>query len=184
LILEEALTPASARINPILSVATTDAVESEMPACEDWTALNVNNILLRIVAIISGYIFVGPKLCRDPVYLDLSINYTVDAMMTLKEVRETPEWLRPIAIYFMTYYRRYRGYRTRVQKFLDPIIKARKADMANPPPGYEAPDDLLQWTINKAPRFDEMKSDTDIAQMQLRISFAAIHTTTATTTSM
>lgn len=42
--------------------------------------------------------------------------------------------------------------------------------------GQEGPDDLLQWMIRKAPTYN--MSDQDLAQMQLTLSMAAIHTTT------
>lgn len=42
--------------------------------------------------------------------------------------------------------------------------------------GDEGPDDLLQWMIRKAPTYD--MTDQDLAQMQLTLSMAAIHTTT------
>lgn len=42
--------------------------------------------------------------------------------------------------------------------------------------GDKGPDDLLQWMIRKAPAYN--MTDQDLAQMQLTLSMAAIHTTT------
>jgi cytochrome P450 len=153
-----------------------------MPACEDWTAVNVNKVLVRIIAIVSGYIFLGPELCRNEEYMQLSIGYTVDAFTCVFILRSLPVFMRPIAVWFIPHYWRIGKYRRRVRKFFLPIIRARREAMTKP--GYEAPDDLLQWTINKASKFDEIKSDNDIAQMQLRLSLAAIHTTSTTGTAM
>jgi hypothetical protein len=153
-----------------------------MPACEDWTAVNVNAVLVRIIAIVSGYIFLGPELCRNEEYMRLSCGYTVDAFTCVMILRALPTWVRGIAKWFIPHYYRIGDYRKRVRNFLVPIIKERRDALSKP--GYEAPDDLLQWTINKASRFDEIKSDDDIAQMQLRLSLAAIHTTSTTTTAL
>lgn len=176
------LTVLSDRINPLLGIAAAEAVESEMPACEDWTALNVNDVLVRIIAIVSGYIFLGPELCRNEEYMKISIGYTVDAFTCVFILRALPMWIRPIAVYCIPHYYRIGAYKKRVRMFLGPIIKARKQAMLKP--DYEAPDDMLQWTLNKAHKWDEIKSDDDIAQIQLRLSLAAIHTTSTTSTAL
>lgn len=157
-------------------------MKSEFPACEDWTALNVNDMLVRIIAIVSGYIFLGPELCRNEEYISLSTGYTVDAFTCVFILSALPPWLRHIAKWAIPHYYRIGSYQRRVHKFMTPIIRERRAAMLSP--DYEAPDDMLQWTINKAPKWPEIKSDNDISQMQLRLSLAAIHTTSTTTTAL
>lgn len=176
------LTTSLNRINPRLGVAAEEAVRTEMPTCDDWTALNVNDILVRIIAIVSGYIFLGPDLCRNEEYISLSTGYTVDAFTCVFILAALPSWLRHVAKWAIPHYYRIGAYRRRVRKFLRPIIRERRTAMSKP--GYVAPDDLLQWTINKADKWPEIKSDDDIAQMQLRLSLAAIHTTSTTTTAL
>jgi cytochrome P450 len=153
-----------------------------MPTSEDWTEVTISKNLVRIIAIVSGYIFLGPDLCRNEEYMDLAIGYTIDAFTCVAIIRMVPDWMRSFVIYIVPHYWRIGRYRRRVRDFLLPIIRARKAAALEP--GYEAPDDLLQWTIKKAPRFEEIRSDNDIAQMQLRLSLAAIHTTSLTATSV
>lgn len=170
------------RINPRLNIAAEEAVRTEIPRCDEWTALNLNDILVRIIAIVSGYIFLGPDLCRNEEYISLSTGYTVDAFTCVSILAALPSWLRHIAKWAVPHYYRIGAYRRRVRNFLRPIIRDRRTAMSNP--GYVAPDDLLQWTINKADRWPEIKSDDDIAQMQLRLSLAAIHTTSTTTTAL
>lgn len=170
------------RINPRLGVAAEEAVRTEMPTCDEWTALNVNNILVRIIAIVSGYIFLGPDLYRNEEYISLSTGYTVDAFTCVSMLAALPSWRRHIAKWTIPHYYRIGQYRRRVREFLRPIIRERRTAMSKP--DYVAPDDLLQWTMNKADKWPEIKNDDDIAQMQLRLSLAAIHTTSTTTTAL
>lgn len=65
------------------------------------------------------------------------------------------------------------------KRILRPIVTARrKAEKEQP--GYQKPDDLLQWLMD-ANKFSD-KDDKELAKLQLSISFAAIHTTTLTAT--
>ena len=49
-VVKASLTPALAKINPILTEEVSRAIRSEMGACRDWTEININQKLLRIVA--------------------------------------------------------------------------------------------------------------------------------------
>jgi len=149
-----------------------------MASCPEWTKLPFFESLLRVVAIVSGDIFLGRELCRNEEYLHLSISYTIDAFTGVAKLKQWRPWLRAIGVYFVPEMRIIENHRKRVKKFLAPIIKERRELMVN---GSELPDDLLQWTLKKASKFpEEMRSDDDIAFMQLRLSLAAIHTTSTT----
>ncbi|KAL8419215.1 hypothetical protein RB594_002433 [Gaeumannomyces avenae] len=95
------LTPALVRLNPILTEEVARAVRSEMPACPDWTDVNVYQKILRIVAIVSGRVFVGPELCHDEGYLDAAINYTVELFNARTAVTRIKPWLRPFRAPFL-----------------------------------------------------------------------------------
>jgi hypothetical protein len=111
--------------------------------------------------------------------MHLSIRYTIDAFTGVAKLNLWPTRIRWIGTFFVPELKKIKEYRGRVCKFLGPIIKERREAMKKP--GFEAPDDLLQWSLNKAPKFeDEIRSDDDVAIMQLRLSLAAIHTTSTT----
>lgn len=42
----------------------------ELPPCKDFTPVNIYGKLLRIVAKVSGRIFIGSELCRSEKYID------------------------------------------------------------------------------------------------------------------
>lgn len=110
--------------------------------------------------------------------MKLSIGYTVDAFTGLYKLRMWRKWMRRIGRYFVPEFKLANDYRARTKKFLGPVIKQRRFMMEH---GAELPDDLLQWTLKKTSKFpEEMKSDDDVAYMQLRLSLAAIHTTSTT----
>jgi hypothetical protein len=151
----------------------------ELPQTNTWTDVSINEKLLRIVAIASGRIFVGPELCRDEVYLDASINYTIDLMTAVHVVSLMPVWLRPIAAPWVQPIRKLQARIREADEFLRPIVAARRK--AAEDPDYQKPDDMLQWLMDSQKKFGE-KEDKELATHQLEISFAAIHTTTLTAT--
>ncbi|TLD37851.1 cytochrome P450 [Venturia nashicola] len=174
------LTVALNRINPRLARTAAEAVEAEMPSCPDWTQLPFSEKLLRIVAIVSGDIFLGPEMCRNEDYLGLSINYTENAFKTIYKLRTYWMPLRPIVSRLLPGVKALERERAKNSKLLRPLIKQRRKLMEQ---GGELPDDMLQWSLEKASKFpDEIKSDDDIALLQLRLSMSAIHTTSLTGT--
>jgi cytochrome P450 len=131
--------------------------------------------ILRIVAIVSGSIFLGPELCRREEYVHSSITYTVDLFGAVGKLKQWKKWLRPIGQYFVPQLRSVAEHRKKARNFLAPVIKKRRALMKE---GGQMPDDMLQWMLNKS---DEYKlHDNDLSQIQLDLSMASIHTTTVT----
>jgi hypothetical protein len=58
-----------------------------LPPAKSWTGVVVYDALAKIVAQVSGRVFVGPELCHEPVYLDAAINYTMDVNYALIAVK-------------------------------------------------------------------------------------------------
>lgn len=154
-------------------------MRQELPQTADWSEVNINQKLLRIVAMASGRVFVGPELCRDEAYLDAAINYTVDLMTAVHIINFTPVWLRPIVASFLPQIKKLKVRVREADDFLRPVVAGRRK--AAEDPDYQKPDDMLQWIIDSQQKFGE-KDDKELAKNQLGVSFAAIHTTTLTTT--
>lgn len=112
-------------INTTLSILQDEiqyAVEEGLGNCPDWTPVRVFEKLLRIVALASGRIFVGRPLCRDEEWINLTINYTVDASNAIKDVQNIPLFLRPFLVPFRTSIRKAAEYRRRVAEKLKPQL--------------------------------------------------------------
>lgn len=170
----------TARINSRLGKEVDQSVKTELPPCDEWTPVRINEILLRVVAIVSGHIFLGPELCRREEYLHASINYTIDVFAAVRALKKWPKIIRPAARYFTPQLNRIKEHKEKARQFLMPIIHERKTMMAH---GQEMPDDMLQWMLNKSGDYN-VQDDAEIASMQLTLSMAAIHTTSMTATHM
>ncbi|KXJ88150.1 cytochrome P450 [Microdochium bolleyi] len=167
-------------VNEKLSSEVALTIPEHLGKSRDWTSINIFGAMLRMVAIISGHIFLGPELNRREEYLHASINYTIDLFKAATQLRSWPLWLRPIGQFFVPDINSVKEHRRRAKEFLVPIVRERQASRAAPD-GSEEPDDMLQWMLAKAEKF----GNTDegyIAELQLTLSLAAIHTTTMTVT--
>lgn len=148
-------------------------MEEVIGSCDDWTPEVLYGQLSKIIATVSGSVFIGSELCRREEYLHASINYTVDAFRAIGKLKKWHKLLRPVGQYFTPELKKIAEHRQAARKFLIPVISQRRALMAD---GGELPDDMLQWMMNKAEKLNI--SDIQLADAQLSLSMAAIHTTT------
>ncbi|KAJ1328953.1 ent-kaurene oxidase [Microdochium nivale] len=163
-------------LNDKLSAEVAQAVPEYFGKSREWTAINVNNTMLKVVAVVSGHIFLGPELNRHEEYLHASINFTVDLVKAASQIRAWSPWLRPIGRYFVPGINTVNDHRRRAKEFLVPIIEERRVRRAVQG-GSEEPDDMLQWMLAKAENFGTPDAG-HLAETQLTLSMAAIHTTT------
>ncbi|KAI1498348.1 cytochrome P450 [Biscogniauxia marginata] len=173
------LTPALTRLNPTLAQEVQEALDLEMPPTSTWTEVDIHHVLLRVIAMASGRLFIGPELCRTEQYLDSSINYTMEVMEAQRAVQQMRPWLRPFLANSLPQVKKLGQRIKEAEDFLYPLVELRKQAASNP--DDEKPDDLLQWLLARQPSFPDEISQ-NIARVQLGLSFAAIHTTTLTAT--
>lgn len=127
----------------------------------------------------SGRVFIGPELCRAEEYIDASINYTIDVMNAVRDIGSM-NWFRALRAPYLPSVKRIDEWIAQAMAFLKPVVAARMK-AAEDDPKYEKPDDMLQWLLEGSMR-DGNADVEHIAKLQLGVSFAAIHTTTLTTT--
>lgn len=168
------------QINPSLAYAVSQTVSDEVGTCNGWTEINISQKLLRIVAIVSGHVFLGPDLCRRDEYLHASIDFTVDFFMAIAALKRCPKALSFVSEYWIPQCKTVNEHRRRVYDFLKPIFLERRALQSS---GAEPPKDMLQWLLNKSDRFN-VRTDEQLAETQLILGMAAIHTTTMIITQM
>lgn len=187
------------RLNPRLSAEVDRAVNDEIPAGGDWTPVRIFPVLLRIVAIVSGNLFVGPRACRDPAYLGAAIDFTADVTAAAAEIKRWPAWLRPLAARLpglAPSVRRSQAHRRRLQALLAPMVEERRRRLlllrggergASGVPADDGDgdggDDVLQWMVEKTTDNGILDAG-HLAQMQLLLTMAAIHTTSLSVTGM
>lgn len=98
------------------------ALDRELGTCEDWTKVVLYQKLLRIVALLSGRIFVGRPLSRSEDWINSSIRYTVDCVAAKERVIDYPAWIRYFVVPFLPEIRRVNEHRIKGAKLLKPIV--------------------------------------------------------------
>ncbi|KAI4602581.1 hypothetical protein KJ359_007796 [Pestalotiopsis sp. 9143b] len=175
------LTPALTRLNGLIAQECRECLAINLPESPDWTPINIHHKLLRIVGMVSGRMFIGPELSRTEEYLDAAINYTMEVMTAQRAVVNMNPWLRPFLASRLPEIKKLEKRKREAYNFLMPVIEARKQafqDSKN-----DGPDDMLQWLIRNSPKFTDAHSQ-NLAEVQLGLSFAAIHTTVLVTTNV
>ncbi|KAJ5223938.1 hypothetical protein N7468_008480 [Penicillium chermesinum] len=161
--LASAMDPLSREATYVLQTQWTDATE--------WHDMQLKPAILKMVAQLSSRIFLGDRLCRDPKWLDISINYTVNAFTAAQELRLLPEFLRPFAVRYLPTSRKTQRQLKEARKLIAVVLKERRAaQRVGDNPEYI---DAIQWLEDTA-----KGRKYDPAAAQLALSAAAIHTTT------
>ncbi|KAI1328948.1 cytochrome P450 [Xylariaceae sp. FL0255] len=65
-------------LTPDLEEELVYAIRTEIPECKDWTAVTIQPKLLRIVALLTGRISVGPELNRNEEWIATSSSFMTD----------------------------------------------------------------------------------------------------------
>lgn len=170
-----------ARLNPTILGEVTDAIQTEFPQSANWSEVRISSKLVRIVAKTSGRIFVGPDLCRDEIYLDAAVNYTLDMTAAIQAVGFISPWLRPFLALRAPQVKKLHHRFQQADDFLRPVVTARRQAAHKDLDEKNKPDDMLQWLMDSQDKFGQ-QSDRAISKYQLSLTFAAIHTTTAALT--
>lgn len=169
------------RLNPIISEEVNLAFQEELPPCKEWTRVPLNKHLLRIVAKVSGRIFVGPELCRTEEYIDTAINYTVMTMQAVHAITNVVKSERKSKADALPEVKELKARQKVANEFIKPVIEARKKAMRENP-DFQKPDDTLQWILDDGQSKYGEQDDQELTEIQLSLTFAAIHTTTMTAT--
>ncbi len=151
----------------------------ELPDSTEWTPININDTLFRIVSIGSGAAFVGHELSQHEEYIRIASEFTHDLIMAVGAVKKWPVLLRPLAKYFDPFVVATRRHRKAMKDFLEPVINQRRAAKLR---GEKLPkEDALLWMMERS-YANGVDAVEDIVNMQLLLTLAAIHTATLTTT--
>lgn len=153
-------------------------MERYLPRCEDPTGVQIYDILAYIVAQVSGRLFVGPELCRDPEYIDCAVKYSLEVFTAIGAIKQMRPWLRPLFASRIPEVKLLRDRERRATDIMSSIIRQRKeAEKADPT--WQKPEDMMQWMMERS---DEGLAA--LANRQLVLTFAAIHTTTTVATNV
>ncbi|KAH7028649.1 cytochrome P450 monooxygenase [Macrophomina phaseolina] len=177
----EQLTQQTSALLPIMADEITRTFGEEMPECKEFTPVRVYDCLKRIAAILTGRVFVGAPLNRNEKWIKTSIDFTHDVYVGGSKLRKWHYLLRPVVARFLVpEIRKVWKQQDIARRLLVPIMEERSE--AQKQPGYNKPDDLIQWLMDNATKEKNPTNFARLAELQLLASFAAIHTTALTCT--
>jgi hypothetical protein len=172
------LTPALTRLNSEIFEEIGIAMERFLPRCDDSTGVQIYDILASIVAQASGRLFVGPELCRNSDYIDCAVKYSLEVFTAINAIKKMRPWLRPLLASRAPEVKLLRDRERRATDIMSSVIRQRQeAEKADP--AWQKPEDMMQWMMARS---DE--SLAGLANRQLVLTFAAIHTTTTVATNV
>lgn len=142
----------------------------------------MNQIARMLVARMSARMFVGKPACRDPEWIKVTIEYTMNTVATAIILRMFPTWLRPVLAAILPF--RYRQRRCRakaegvVSAKMKKLVETRRAkERGDPVPDED--ETLLDWMIENGTK--EETTVVEMANRQCALTLASIHTTSTNT---
>ncbi|KAJ5665275.1 uncharacterized protein N7477_007723 [Penicillium maclennaniae] len=170
------LTQALGSITKPLSEETSLSLRNHWTDDEEWHDLPLKQSIVQIIAQLSSRVFLGEQMCRNPDWLRIIVDYTVDAFQAGDKLRWWPEITRPIVAYFLSSTRKVQQQLREAERILRPMLDERKRAKENAlKEGIEFPryNDAMEWLeqASKGRSYDPVA-------LQVTFSWVAIHTTT------
>ncbi|KAL4779475.1 cytochrome P450 [Aspergillus varians] len=144
-----------AKVFPGMREEVDIALSMDLPAStdQDWTEIDISTQILRVICRVSGRAFVGTGLHRSEEWIDISCHYTKDLFLAALKLRAVPSFLRPLLALFLPDLRRVYRHNDRARALVQPILQQRERDAKNVP-GYNKPNDTIQWIHDFIPEED------------------------------
>ncbi|WYZ43563.1 hypothetical protein EsH8_VI_001262 [Colletotrichum jinshuiense] len=142
---------------------------------EEWHEITLASTIPRIAARVSALVFLGPELCRDPIWLDITINYPIKAMAAAKVLRSYPSPVRRLVHWFLPCCRELRRMLRTARLAIEPIQRRRREQGAGA--SGAAPDNALAWIERLSSKRKDGTAQTAAFQ-QLGLSILANASTT------
>ncbi|KAI1076751.1 cytochrome P450 [Whalleya microplaca] len=148
-----------------------------MPPCPEWTSIQPYQFLLHMFTRITARVLVGPELCGSQDWLDVTLGYTNCVLKAIPKVRATyhPS-VRWLARYIDKDARQVVKQRQRAAEVLRPIFDARIRNSKSPAEAGDA----VQWLIEGYRAQGRKPTPEKLADDELSISVASIHSSSAT----
>ena len=107
------------------------AYDKEFGVCKEWTSFDLYAKMLRIVALVSGRVFVGRPLSREEEWITSTIKYTVDCVAAKDAAHEYSPWMRGLISAHLPEVKRVHQHRIQGGKLLKPILDAQLSKQGN-----------------------------------------------------
>ncbi|KAJ6031352.1 cytochrome P450 [Penicillium herquei] len=149
------------------------AIEHVLTKSEDeWETIKPYHLVADVVARVSARIFLGKRLCRNPVWLEVSTQFTENVFMSLVFLGLFPMWTHGLLNWIMPSSYKGSANLRKAKKLLIPEIIHRR-EMASQ--GFEEPgdneSDFLSWMMEIAT--PEESDPAILAHLQVVMSLAS-----------
>lgn len=131
-----------------------------------------------MIARLSSFVFLGEKICRDAEWLNISVNYTIDAFQATRELRLCPSIFRPLIHWILPSTRKLRKHLYTAREIVRKEIEKRAANSQDQ--SHKQPD-AMNWLRETAETFG---LGFDHSYGQIGLSLVAIHTTSSLLTNV
>ncbi|KAJ7672337.1 cytochrome P450, partial [Mycena polygramma] len=163
---------------PIIRDEVVEAFNDLVPAnTNEWTSLPAMQTVLPIISRVSNRFFIGLK-CRDPEYIKITTEFSVNVSKEALFLHTIPAFLRPIASRMFGYLE---STTQAGLKHLGPMVQHRLEmdDQYGPDwPDGDRPNDLISWLLDEARGHPKRRTVRTLVQTILNVNFGAINTTT------
>lgn len=137
----------------------------------EWVEVSMATTLLLVVARASSRMFGGLALSRNRPWLDAMSDFASDGFIGAQKIKRYRRLFRPLVAPFIPELRRIHKHYDTARREIVPLLDAREKQATKP-------SDFLQWMVDDA-QGEELDRNF-IADILLKMSFAALHTSAAT----
>lgn len=161
------------KLTESLSKETASAAQCFLSDNKEWHEIDLNMTLLKITSQVSSRVFLGPELCRNDKWLDITVRYTAMATGAARVLRRYPYVLHCVVHWFLPDCRALRAMVQEARKTVAPILLQRQKEAREDPSLQFS--DALQWFEDLA---HKRGVKYDAATQQIGLSIGAILTST------
>jgi hypothetical protein len=150
-------------------------VDQTFGLSEQWQNWEMRKHTQELIAKLSTQVFLGPRLVDNKEWVRITVDYTIDMMLAVRELSLTPAPLRPFLHWVLPHCYFLRKDRSNARKIIDKEILIRAKEQEEALARGETPSkksDSIGWMTELAGG-----QPMDISGAQLSLTFAAIHTT-------
>ncbi|TWU71190.1 hypothetical protein ED733_001934 [Metarhizium rileyi] len=176
--LQTKITPSLTKLCDDMQDELEYSLRTDLPPCQDWTAVPIQPFFLKVVERIVHRIFVGLPLCRDDEWLKAAFGHADNVTMTQIAMRSVPWFLQPFLNVILPFTWRYKGFLRVGKKILIPEVERRR-EIDNSGGDRPVPNDLLQAMITMTDPKDENGQPEILADLMLTMTAVAGHSTAA-----
>jgi cytochrome P450 len=143
-----------------------------------WSEFQPYQVLGKISARLAARALVGPQLCRNETWLDISVNYTESLFRTVVILRMFPAWTHTTLRYFLPSYWYGKHYVRAAKSLLGPILQdlLDRNDSGKWAPSNDGAElNVLCWLADTAKGRD--RDAQTLAHVEVLLALASVHTT-------